>query len=73
MLRITNGKVYDPANGVDGVIKDLCIADGRIVEQVEGGRTIDATGACAACPSMQASSSQLPARPLGASIGLWSH
>ena len=22
MLRITGGKVYDPANGVDGVIKD---------------------------------------------------
>jgi len=44
MLRITGGKVYDPANGVDGVIKDVCIAGGRIVAQVEGGRTIDATG-----------------------------
>ena len=31
MLRITGGKVYDPANGVDGVVKDICIADGRIV------------------------------------------
>jgi len=44
MLRITGGKVYDPANGVDGVITDVCIANGRIVSQVEGGRTIDATG-----------------------------
>jgi formylmethanofuran dehydrogenase subunit A len=44
MLRITGGKVYDPANGVDGVVKDICIADGRIVSQVEGGCTIDATG-----------------------------
>jgi formylmethanofuran dehydrogenase subunit A len=44
MLRITGGKVYDPANGVDGAVKDVCIADGRIVSQVEGGRTIDATG-----------------------------
>lgn len=44
MLRITGGKVYDPANGVDGVVKDICIADGHIVSQVEGGRTIDATG-----------------------------
>ncbi len=44
MLRITGGKVYDPANNIDGVIKDICIADGRIVEQVEGGRTLDATG-----------------------------
>jgi formylmethanofuran dehydrogenase subunit A len=44
MLRITGGKVYDPANGLDGVVKDICIADGRIVENVEGGRTIDAGG-----------------------------
>src|SRR5712692_1500208 len=44
MLRITGGKVYDPANGIDGVIKDICIADGRIVPPVEGGRTIDASG-----------------------------
>src|SRR3954447_22032318 len=44
MLRITGGTVYDPANGVDGVVKDVCIADGRIVASVDGGRTIDATG-----------------------------
>jgi formylmethanofuran dehydrogenase subunit A len=44
MLRITGGKVYDPANGIDGVIKDVCIADGRIVADIEGGRTIDASG-----------------------------
>ncbi len=44
MLRITGGKVYDPANGIDGVVKDVCISDGRIVSQVEGGRSIDATG-----------------------------
>jgi formylmethanofuran dehydrogenase subunit A len=44
MLRITGGRVYDPANGVDGVIRDICIADGRIVPSVEGGRMIDATG-----------------------------
>ena len=44
MLRITGGKVYDPANGVDGVVKDICIEDGRIVPQVEDGRSIDASG-----------------------------
>ncbi len=44
MLRITGGKVYDPANGANGEVKDLCICDGRIVADVEGGRTIDATG-----------------------------
>jgi len=45
MLRITGGKVYDPANGIDGQIKDLCVDDhGRFVQSVDGGRTIDATG-----------------------------
>lgn len=45
MLRITGGKVYDPANGIDGQIKDLYINDqGRFVEPFEGGRTIDAAG-----------------------------
>jgi len=44
MLRITGGKVYDPANNINGEIRDVCIADGRIVAAVEGGRTIDATG-----------------------------
>jgi len=44
MLRITGGKVYDPANAIDGVVKDICIDDGRIVADCQGGRTIDATG-----------------------------
>src|SRR5437773_3338861 len=45
MLRITGGKVYDPANNINGVIKDICVGDnGRIVEAVAGGRTIDAAG-----------------------------
>lgn len=45
MIKITGGKVYDPANGIDGQIKDICLGDdGRIVESVDGGRTIDATG-----------------------------
>jgi formylmethanofuran dehydrogenase subunit A len=44
VLRITGGKVYDPANGVAGQIKDICIADGRIVSDVEGGCMLDVTG-----------------------------
>ncbi|HUY35759.1 MAG TPA: formylmethanofuran dehydrogenase subunit A [Pirellulales bacterium] len=44
MLRITGGKVYDPANGIDGVVREVCISDGRIAATVDGGRTIDATG-----------------------------
>lgn len=30
-LRIQGGSVYDPANGVDGDVRDVCIDDGRIV------------------------------------------
>src|SRR6516165_2416862 len=44
MLRITGGKVYDPANNINGEVRDICIADGRIVADVSGGRTIDASG-----------------------------
>src|SRR5487761_645887 len=44
MLRITGGKVYDPAHGVDGVVQDLHISDGRIAAHVDEGRTIDARG-----------------------------
>src|SRR6516162_4038728 len=44
MLRITGGKVYDPANNLNGVVKDICIEDGKIVAEVPGGRTLDATG-----------------------------
>src|SRR5215472_7509656 len=43
-MRIKGGTVYDPANGVDGVVRDICVADGQIVADVQGGRTIDATG-----------------------------
>jgi formylmethanofuran dehydrogenase subunit A len=44
ILRITGGRVYDPANGVDGEVREICIADGRIVPTAEGGRIIDARG-----------------------------
>ncbi len=33
-LRITGGAVHDPANGVDGDIRDICVEDGRIVESL---------------------------------------
>ena len=44
MLRITGGRVFDPANGVDGEVRDLCIDQGRFVESIDGGKTIDANG-----------------------------
>ena len=33
-LRIAGGTVYDPANGVTGDVRDVCIDDGRIVADV---------------------------------------
>jgi formylmethanofuran dehydrogenase subunit A len=45
-LRIVNGKVHDPANGVDGEIRDICIQHGRIVADVgDDARRIDVAGA----------------------------
>jgi len=33
-LRIAGGAVHDPANGVDGEVRDVCIENGRIVESL---------------------------------------
>jgi len=44
-LRIAGGTVYDPANGIDGEVRDICIDDGRIVADVPGDAArIDARG-----------------------------
>ncbi|MBS0270748.1 MAG: formylmethanofuran dehydrogenase subunit A, partial [Proteobacteria bacterium] len=31
LIKLTGGKVYDPANGVDGEVRDIFIENGRIV------------------------------------------
>ncbi len=44
-LRIAGGAVHDPANGIDGEVRDVCIEDGRIVERLPAGTpTLDARG-----------------------------
>lgn len=44
-LRVVGGTVYDPANGIDGEVRDLCIADGRIVADLPAGApSLDARG-----------------------------
>ncbi|HEV7366480.1 MAG TPA: formylmethanofuran dehydrogenase subunit A [Gemmatimonadales bacterium] len=44
-LRITGGTVYDPANAIDGQVRDICIQDGRIVETLpDGAPALDARG-----------------------------
>lgn len=42
-IKLTGGKVYDPANGIDGSIQDIYIEDGRIVAQPEEGARFDKT------------------------------
>jgi formylmethanofuran dehydrogenase subunit A len=44
-IRITGGRVHDPANDVDGEIRDVCIAGGKVVSDVgPDARRIDARG-----------------------------
>ncbi len=48
-LKIAGGTVYDPANGVDGQVRDLWIAGGKIVAppadpEIRPSRVIDARG-----------------------------
>ena len=44
-IRIVNGRVYDPANNIDGEVRDICISGGRVVEDVPAdARRIDAGG-----------------------------
>jgi formylmethanofuran dehydrogenase subunit A len=44
-LRIAGGTLYDPATGVDGEARDVCIEDGRIVANVPADApTLDARG-----------------------------
>jgi formylmethanofuran dehydrogenase subunit A len=31
LLKIANGTIYDPANGVDGQVRDLWIQDGKMI------------------------------------------
>ncbi len=45
MLRIAQGRVYDPANGVDGEVRDVCLEGGRVVEKLPShAPRIDARG-----------------------------
>ena len=44
-IRITGGRLHDPANGVDGEVRDVCIDGGKVVADVgPEARRIDARG-----------------------------
>ncbi len=38
LIKLTGGKVYDPANGVDGVVRDVYVENGRIVSPTPGAK-----------------------------------
>ncbi len=49
LLRIANGTVYDPANNVDGLVRDLWVRDGKVAAaptdpDLRPDKTLDATG-----------------------------
>src|SRR5919106_2066963 len=45
MLRIAQGRVYDPANGIDGEVRDVCLDGGTVVEELPShAPRIDARG-----------------------------
>ena len=44
-IRIKNGIVFDPTNGIEGKVGDIFIKDGKIVSKVsESAQVIDAKG-----------------------------
>jgi formylmethanofuran dehydrogenase subunit A len=44
-LRVAGGRVYDPANGVAGEVRDVCLSDGKVVDDVPADAArIDARG-----------------------------
>jgi formylmethanofuran dehydrogenase subunit A len=34
MLRVAHGRVYDPANGIDGEVRDVCLDGGKVVDEL---------------------------------------
>jgi formylmethanofuran dehydrogenase subunit A len=41
LIKLTGGRVYDPANGADGVVRDLYLRDGRVVASPAPSQRID--------------------------------
>src|SRR5437879_4553932 len=49
LFKIANGRIYDPANGIDGVVQDIWIQDDKIIPPptapgVQPDQVLDATG-----------------------------
>jgi formylmethanofuran dehydrogenase subunit A len=45
MLRVAQGRVYDPANGIDGEVRDVCLDGGKVVDELpDHAPRLDASG-----------------------------
>lgn len=41
LTKLTGGRVYDPASGIDGQIQDIYLQDGKIIDAPTDGRPVD--------------------------------
>lgn len=41
LIKLTGGRLYDPAHGIDGQVRDIYVRDGRIVERPRDGESIE--------------------------------
>ncbi len=41
LTKLTGGRVYDPASGIDGQIQDIYVQDGKIIDAPTDGRPVD--------------------------------
>jgi len=78
LLRITNGRVFDPTHGVDGEVRDVWVNDGRVIDPPspdtlrDSVRTIDARG-CVVMPGGVEMHAHLASMPVNAARMIQSH
>jgi formylmethanofuran dehydrogenase subunit A len=41
VLKLKGGRLYDPAHGVNGEVRDIHVRDGRVIERPERGERIE--------------------------------
>ena len=40
LMKLTGGRVYDPAHGVNGIVRDIYVDDGWIVDPPSDGKAL---------------------------------
>ena len=64
MLRIVNGELYDPANGVDGEVRTLAIREGRIVAEAASSTAVPVPSTRAGSSCFPGASTSTPTSPV---------